>query len=120
MLNPQCPPHRADMGVSLDRDWSFDSLARAELFLRVERAFGVSLPEPPLIEAETWPNSKRRWRRICSQATFFTVPGSTQASASCFMLLIASLAACEPISATLPASAVYSFAAPSQKRSIAS
>ncbi|HUK07456.1 MAG TPA: AMP-binding protein [Stellaceae bacterium] len=38
---------------SLERDWGFDSLSRAELFLRVERAFAVRLPERLLGEAET-------------------------------------------------------------------
>jgi len=52
-LDPGRPPRRADMAASLDRDWGFDSLARAELFLRLERAFGVSLPERLLAEAET-------------------------------------------------------------------
>lgn len=52
-LNPQRPPRRTDAEASLDRDWGFDSLARAELFLRIERAFGVSLPERLLTEAQT-------------------------------------------------------------------
>src|SRR3569623_2119173 len=37
----------------LDRDLGFDSLARGELVLRLERAFAVSLPESLLAEAET-------------------------------------------------------------------
>jgi acyl carrier protein len=37
----------------LDRDLGFDSLGRVELLLRVERAFGVQLPEELLGEAET-------------------------------------------------------------------
>src|SRR3569832_629092 len=36
-----------------DRDLGFDSLARVELVLRLERAFAVSLPESLLAEAET-------------------------------------------------------------------
>ena len=51
-------PHRqradhARLDSSLERDWGFDSLSRAELLLRVERAFSVRLPEHLLGEAET-------------------------------------------------------------------
>lgn len=38
---------------SLERDLGLDSLARAELLLRVEREFGVSLPDQTLNSAET-------------------------------------------------------------------
>ncbi|MGD8356246.1 MAG: AMP-binding protein, partial [Methyloceanibacter sp.] len=41
------------MDSSLERDWGFDSLSRAELLLRIERAFSVRLPERLLGEAET-------------------------------------------------------------------
>ncbi|MGZ5910221.1 MAG: AMP-binding protein [Reyranella sp.] len=44
---------RAGLDSSLDRDWGFDSLSRAELLLRIERAFGTHLPERLLGEAET-------------------------------------------------------------------
>ncbi len=44
---------RAGLSSSLERDWGFDSLSRAELMLRVERAFSVRLPEKLLGEAET-------------------------------------------------------------------
>ena len=44
---------RAGLSSSLERDWGFDSLSRAELLLRVERAFSVRLPEQLLGEAET-------------------------------------------------------------------
>ncbi|MGO8915085.1 MAG: AMP-binding protein [Stellaceae bacterium] len=44
---------RAGLDSSLERDWGFDSLSRAELLLRVERAFSVHLPERLLGEAET-------------------------------------------------------------------
>jgi 1-acyl-sn-glycerol-3-phosphate acyltransferase len=43
----------AGLDSSLERDWGFDSLARAELLLRVERAFSVRLPERLLGEADT-------------------------------------------------------------------
>ena len=47
---------RAGLNSSLERDWGFDSLSRAELLLRVERAFSVRLPEQLLGEAETLNN----------------------------------------------------------------
>ncbi len=44
---------RVSLGSSLDRDLGFDSLARVELLLRLERAYGVTLPENTLRLAET-------------------------------------------------------------------
>jgi len=44
---------RAGLESSLERDWGFDSLSRAELLLRIERAFSVRLPEKLMGEAET-------------------------------------------------------------------
>ncbi|HQT25545.1 MAG TPA: AMP-binding protein, partial [Burkholderiales bacterium] len=41
------------LDMSLERDLGFDSLARVELALRIERAFGVHLPEEALVGAET-------------------------------------------------------------------
>lgn len=52
-LHPRRGPIRAGLDSSLDRDWGFDSLSRAELLLRVERAFSVHLPETLLGKAET-------------------------------------------------------------------
>lgn len=52
-LQPGRAPHRVDLDSALDRDLGFDSLARAELLLRLEAAFGVALPEGVLAEAET-------------------------------------------------------------------
>src|SRR5512134_1318930 len=46
-------PRTAGLTSSLERDWGFDSLSRAELLLRVERAFSVRLPDHLLGEAET-------------------------------------------------------------------
>jgi 1-acyl-sn-glycerol-3-phosphate acyltransferase len=46
-------PGRVGMGSSLERDLGLDSLGRAELVARLERAFGVQLPEQVLGTAET-------------------------------------------------------------------
>jgi 1-acyl-sn-glycerol-3-phosphate acyltransferase len=51
------PHRRGDIAVrldsKLDRDLGFDSLARAELLLRLERTFKVRLPEELIADAET-------------------------------------------------------------------
>ena len=44
---------RISLDSSLDRDLGFDSLARIEFLLQVERTFGIKLPEVTLQEAET-------------------------------------------------------------------
>ena len=44
---------RVTLDSSIDRDLAFDSLARVELLLRIERAFGIDLPEDTLQSAET-------------------------------------------------------------------
>lgn len=41
------------LDMSLERDLGLDSLAKIELLLRIERAFGVQLPEEALARAET-------------------------------------------------------------------
>ncbi len=46
---------------ALDRELGFDSLSRVELLLRLERAFGVSLPEQLLAGAET---PRDLWRAV--------------------------------------------------------
>ena len=51
-MNPN-RPRMAGLTGSLERDWGFDSLTRAELLLRVERAFSVRLPDSLLGELET-------------------------------------------------------------------
>jgi 1-acyl-sn-glycerol-3-phosphate acyltransferase len=43
----------ANLDSSLERDFGFDSLAKVELMLRVEREFSISLPERALAESET-------------------------------------------------------------------
>jgi 1-acyl-sn-glycerol-3-phosphate acyltransferase len=56
-LAAELHPSRAAIPSSLDgrleQDYGFDSLGRVELFLRIERRFGVSLPETVMAEAET-------------------------------------------------------------------
>lgn len=52
-LDPERQPRRSDLAASLDRDWGFDSLSRAELLLRIERRLTVNLPERLLGEATT-------------------------------------------------------------------
>ena len=57
-LTNEIHPHRraakqAGLDSSLERDWGFDSLSRAELLLRIERAFSGRIPERLLGEAET-------------------------------------------------------------------
>ena len=43
----------ATLDDSLERDLGFDSLGRLELISRLERVFGISLPEQVLANAET-------------------------------------------------------------------
>ena len=52
-LRTEAPALRLTLDSSLDRDLGFDSLARVELSLRIERAFGIDLPEHALQKAET-------------------------------------------------------------------
>jgi 1-acyl-sn-glycerol-3-phosphate acyltransferase len=49
---PGLVPH-ATLDSSLEKELGLDSLARVELMLRLERAFGASLPEQALATAET-------------------------------------------------------------------
>ena len=55
---------------TLDRDLGFDSLGRMELLARVERAYGVALPEETLQAAESVADL---WRAV-KQGRPFTVP----------------------------------------------
>ena len=52
-LHPSRASFRGTLDSRLDQDFGFDSLARVELFLRIERHFGVSLPEAVMAGAET-------------------------------------------------------------------
>jgi 1-acyl-sn-glycerol-3-phosphate acyltransferase len=56
-LAAELHPSRSNVPSSLDgrleQEYGFDSLGRVELFLRIERRFGASLPESVMAEAET-------------------------------------------------------------------
>jgi len=52
-LHPARASFRGTLDSRLDQDYGFDSLARVELFLRIERRFSVSLPEAVMASAET-------------------------------------------------------------------
>lgn len=53
-LHPEGIQHQQiTLDSSLDRDLGLDSLARMELFSRLEKAFGLRLPEQVLLAAET-------------------------------------------------------------------
>ena len=52
-LQPQRRAHAVSLDSSLERDLGFDSLGRVELLARLERSFGVCLPEGLLGAAET-------------------------------------------------------------------
>ena len=52
-LHPSRPAAPAALDNRLDQDYGFDSLGRVELFLRIEKHFGVSLPENVMANAET-------------------------------------------------------------------
>jgi 1-acyl-sn-glycerol-3-phosphate acyltransferase len=52
-LRPSRTALPASLDNRLEQDYGFDSLGRVELFLRIERSFGVSLPESVMASAET-------------------------------------------------------------------
>jgi acyl carrier protein len=52
-LHQRDPPEPITLKTSLDRDLAFDSLARVELVLRIEKAFAVHMPDTVLETAET-------------------------------------------------------------------
>ena len=52
-LDPACAVAQARLDSSLQRDLGLDSLARAELLLRVERAFDTQLPAGALAEVDS-------------------------------------------------------------------
>jgi len=52
-VSPAAAPAQVHLDQSLERELGFDSLARMELLHRVEREFGVTLPDRVLSEADT-------------------------------------------------------------------
>jgi 1-acyl-sn-glycerol-3-phosphate acyltransferase len=52
-LHPSRQAPSASLDGRLEHDYGFDSLGRVELFLRLERRFGVSLPQSAMESAET-------------------------------------------------------------------
>ena len=52
-IRPGAGAPRVGLDTALERDLGLDSLARTELFRRVEQAFGAHLPEALLATAET-------------------------------------------------------------------
>jgi 1-acyl-sn-glycerol-3-phosphate acyltransferase len=52
-LHPSRAAFPSSLDARLEQDYGFDSLGRVELFLRIERRFGASLPEAVMAEAET-------------------------------------------------------------------
>ncbi|HSH14256.1 MAG TPA: AMP-binding protein, partial [Desulfurivibrionaceae bacterium] len=52
-VHPGIPPDAVNLDSSLDRELGLDSLTRVELLARLERTFGLSLPERVLAGAET-------------------------------------------------------------------
>jgi 1-acyl-sn-glycerol-3-phosphate acyltransferase len=67
-LSQELHPHRQGMAPttldsSLERDLGFDSLGRVELLQRLERTFGISLPDQILATAET---PRDLWRAIAA------------------------------------------------------
>ena len=52
-LHPTRAAIPSALDARLEQDFGFDSLARVELFLRIEKRFGVTLPETVMASAET-------------------------------------------------------------------
>jgi 1-acyl-sn-glycerol-3-phosphate acyltransferase len=99
-LAAEMHPSRAGFPSSLDarleQDYGFDSLGRVELFLRIERRFGASLPETVMAEAET--------PRDLLRAILAVTPGAAAAHAGALERLSALAAESETPeeAATLP------------------
>jgi 1-acyl-sn-glycerol-3-phosphate acyltransferase len=65
---------RAGLDSLLDQDWGFDSLSRAELLLRVERAFATHLPDQLLGEAESLRNLVEALSRAKASSPVAQIP----------------------------------------------
>ncbi|MDE2606894.1 MAG: AMP-binding protein [Burkholderiales bacterium] len=68
----ELPP--VTLGSELDRDLGFDSLGRTELLLRIERRFGVNLPEDTLARAETVTDLLQALQRASPRAAAVAPP----------------------------------------------
>lgn len=65
---------RAGLDSLLDQDWGFDSLSRAELLLRVERAHATHLPEQLLSEAESLRDLVEALSRVKASSPVAQIP----------------------------------------------
>ncbi|HEX2940902.1 MAG TPA: AMP-binding protein, partial [Rhodopila sp.] len=79
------PGSRNLLDLSLERDWGFDSLSRAELLLRVERAFGTSFSAGLLQRAETLRDILAELEQAAAQprpttGTMLKLPADAQAT----------------------------------------
>src|SRR5689334_18041513 len=63
-LHPQRKGLHVGLDASLDRDLGLDSLGRVEVVQRLERTFGVRLPESTLVSAES---PRDLWRALGSR-----------------------------------------------------
>ncbi len=72
----------ARMDSHLERDLGFDSLGRTEVLLRIEKAFGVALPEDSLERAETVGDLWEAMRRSASPPAVGLPPGPRPAAAA--------------------------------------
>ncbi len=66
-MQPAAAPRAAHLDDSLERDIGLDSLARVELLARIERRFGLVLPEQVFSEAETPRDLVRELRKAAAQ-----------------------------------------------------
>jgi 1-acyl-sn-glycerol-3-phosphate acyltransferase len=75
-------PGRVEMGSSLERELGLDSLGRAELLARLERAFEVKLPEEVLGSAETPADLVRALAAAGAEAAPAAAAGVDEAAAA--------------------------------------
>ena len=73
-LHPQRRVATLSLDSLLDRDIGLDSLARVELFSRLERRFNISLPEEALVSAETARDLLRALRAAMPQVKVSIAP----------------------------------------------
>lgn len=73
-LRPQAPPPRISLDTDFIEELGLDSLAHFELISRIEREFGVALPESSLVEVETPRDLLRAVQRAAHLAPEGVVP----------------------------------------------